>query len=145
MADITISLNMKKRTGNGIFPPSGFQPCQNNANYAYKYSGGNYDNGKGFRFTVPPTTSPPSPPAAPKTVVVNLIGSGNTNYEVSSAEVHYDVSPPAHADVTESAVGSTVTITDTDLDVETGTFKVFVNDTTNTVNGIECDPRWQNK
>jgi hypothetical protein len=139
MADVSINLNMKKQSGSGTFPPSGYTACQNNANYAYKYSGGNFDNGKGFEFTKE------SPPGAAKIVEIDLIGSGNVAYSVASAEIHYAVSPPAHADVSSSVSGNKITITDTDLDAESGTFNVKVNDTTNSVNGLQCDPRWQNK
>ena len=139
MADVSISLNMKKKSGSGTFPPSGYTACQNNANYAYKYSGGNFDNGKGFEFTKE------SPPGAAKVVEINLIGSGNVTYSVASAQIHYAVSPPTSADVTSSVSGNTITITDSDLHVESGTFDVTVNDTTNNVNGLQCDPRWQNK
>ena len=141
MADLDIKLNMKnKPPGNGQWPPNGFTECKNNGNYAYRYVGGNFDNGRGFAFAV--TSSPQD-----KTVEVKVIGAGTHSYEINSVTLTYDDPQPAEKDVTESYAGDTATFEDNVKTPQSGSFTVFVNDTSVSPNvtNIECDPRWQNR
>lgn len=115
--------------------PAAWTLCQNNSSYMYKYTGGNPTSGQptgSFNFTHG---------SGSKTVQVGLTGSND--FEISSIEIGYDDANDPH-DLSVSGSGSTWTITDSDVHSEAGYYKVFVNDTTNSVNGIECDPRWKN-
>ena len=53
MPDLDIRLNIRnKPPGQGQWPPVAFTLCQNNSDYAYQYTGGNYDNSRGFAYVV---------------------------------------------------------------------------------------------
>jgi hypothetical protein len=141
MPKLDIRLNIRnKPPGQGQWPPNGFTECQNNSDYAYKYAGGTHDDGKGFAFEVK------SPPVQ-KIVDVGVIGAGSHSYDISSVTVTYDDRQSANKDVTVTYTGSIATFTDTCENVQSGSFTVFVDDTsvTPTVTNIECDPRWENR
>lgn len=117
--------------------PTGWTACQNNASYMYKYSGGNPSAGQpagSFNFTHGGGT---------KTVDIKLKES--SGFSISSVTISYDDSNKTK-DLSTSQSGDTWTITDTDVDAESGYFNVFVNDgnVSPAVTNIECDPRWVN-
>jgi hypothetical protein len=117
--------------------PAAWTLCQNNSNYMYKYTGGNPTSEQpsgSFNFTHGPSGS--------KTVQIGLTGS--SGFAISSVRIGYDDDNDPKDLSSAANTNGTWTITDTDVDAESGYYNVFVNDTTNSVNGIECDPRWKN-
>jgi len=126
--------------------PAGWTECQNNASYTndyiYKYTGGNP------RPADPTHNRPADPPGSfvfstgggTKTVSLDLISSAG--FSISDVDIKYDGSTDP-SDVTASDDGDgTWTISDTAVDQETGTFKVYVDHGDD--QKIECDPRWVN-
>ncbi|MEH6518951.1 MAG: hypothetical protein V7742_19915 [Halioglobus sp.] len=132
MADSTVQLQVKSYTNN---LPGGFQRSANTAaGYCYKYTGGN-NTAKDGSFSF-------SKGSGQKSVGISL--NASSGFVIASVSISYDNAQDPH-DLTPptSGVDGVWTITDSDVNAESGYYTVYVNDTDGTQN-IECDPRWTN-
>lgn len=145
MADTTVKLDIRAPgawggsqpyTGPGV--PAGWTESTGTTGYIYKFSGGNSgsDNGS-WAFTHG---------SGQKQIEIQLItADGGNQYYITGVSIHYDDANAAHDLTPPDLAGSparTCIITDSDVDVESGTFKVTCK--YNDVTGIICDPRWDN-
>ncbi len=133
MANATINLSVQQISNGQI--PDGYTVCGGNSNYCYDFSGGNFDNGKGFSF------SSSQRGGGTKTIDISLQGSGG--FQITNVGVvDDDASDTTDVTVPTNQSGRTWTISDTDIDQESGYFVVIVKNGSDT--GITCDPRWKN-
>jgi hypothetical protein len=129
MPDATINLSVQAVQNGQI--PTGYSPCEGNSNYCYQFTNGNYDGGKGFSFTHG---------QGQKSVSVALTGA--SGFTITNVGIAYnEASNPGDLSATANPNGSW-TITDSEVDQESGYFVVIVKNATDS--GITCDPRWRN-
>lgn len=144
MADTTVNLNLMAPGYWGPNVPNGWSPSTGTEGYVYQFTGGNTKSADGtpkddgsWSFTQGSGT---------KTIEIKLVtADGGDQYFISSVDIHYDdetkakdLTPP---DLAGNPARSCI-ITDSDIDKESGSFKVTCN--FNDVTGIVCDPRWDN-
>lgn len=139
MADTTVTLDIR----NWVSNDPGWKETTGKTGYSYLFSGGNAadpGNPGGFVFS-----HGPGNPNSAKSVDISLIA--DSRYRITAVDVVYDrradgTEPPPDIVTGNPGAQRTWTITDTDVDAESGYFRVTVSFGAD--QGMVCDPRWIN-
>lgn len=142
--DKTIALHVGPTTTYGGV--EGWLPCPApNAAYSYKYEGGNYEAGTGFKFN---HTS--NPGAKFIRFELNSVGDPihvtSATYNITATDVTQDVQVPPAADQLQKMTGGNnfQVIKDLNQIAAAGEITITVTEISSGVTGIACDPRWDN-
>lgn len=144
MADATVKLDIMAPGYWGPDVPAGWTASTGTTGFVYKYSGGNTNKSDGT--AKDDGTWEFEHGSGEKKIEIKLItADGGSRYYISKISVHYDDETAPHdltlPDLSNGPVRS-CTVTNSAVDVESGTIKVTCNFDDKT--GIICDPRWDN-